>query len=119
LEPTLTRLPDDSAIANSALIRTAIDPSIDTLIPLKLVSKLVPGRTGKGIALTTVFRWAFRGCRGAKLQTILVGGQRYTTQLALDRFIAAINQSDSAHPISAITHEQQRRVEAALDFEGL
>jgi hypothetical protein len=88
------------------------------LIPLKAACRLIPGRTGKGIALTTIYRWALRGCRGVKLQTFLIGGGRYTSRRALDRFVAAINERPSDVPPIA-DRQRERDVEASLDREGL
>jgi len=101
--------------ANKALTSPLFD---ETLIPLKAACRLVPGRSAKGIAVTTIYRWALRGCRGTRLQTAMVGGQRYTSHEALDRFFAAINRPASGQ-ISSMGRQRQDRVEAALDSEGL
>jgi hypothetical protein len=90
----------------------------ETIISLKTVCRLVPGRTGKGLALTTVFRWSLRGCRGRKLETFLVGGQRYTTREALDRFIVGINERPGDAP-SKQSCRYQNDIEGALKREGL
>jgi len=44
-----------------------------------------------GVHVETVRRWASEGIRGARLDTWLIGGRRYTNRLAIDRFMRAIN----------------------------
>jgi len=66
-----------------------IDAISDELIPL---SKLpVPGRGGKRLNASTAWRWAERGCRGQKLETVLIGGSRFTSAGALRQFLSLIN----------------------------
>jgi hypothetical protein len=38
--------------------------------------------------LSTLMRWKSSGVRGVKLDTVLVGGRRYTSVEAIQRFIA-------------------------------
>lgn len=38
------------------------------------------------IDLTTAWRWAKRGVRGVVLETVTIGGRRYTTREAYRRF---------------------------------
>ncbi|MBX3427933.1 MAG: DUF1580 domain-containing protein [Pirellulales bacterium] len=65
---------------------------------------------GKGPS--TTWRWALRGCRGAKLETFLVGGTRYTTGPAFERFVAAINAAPTAIGGAKVATSRQR--EAAI-----
>jgi len=37
-------------------------------------------------------RWALEGSRGVKLESIRIGGFRYTSAEAVQRFIAAMNK---------------------------
>lgn len=41
----------------------------------------------EGVSVCTVWRWAQRGARGAKLETFAVGGRRYTSREAHERFV--------------------------------
>jgi hypothetical protein len=62
------------------------------LIPLHKATCLIPGRQGrKQVHANTLFRWCLHGVRGVKLRSVLVGGQRYTTQTWVDEFLAALN----------------------------
>jgi hypothetical protein len=80
-----------------------IDPEAEDLIPVKTVCNMFPGRSGKGLSVSTVWRWILYGRRSHKLASIFVGGQRFTSRQAVARFLAAINEE----PI-----QEQQRVEA-------
>jgi hypothetical protein len=45
----------------------------------------------QGVSVQTAWRWAQRGNRGQVLETISVGGRKYTTREAFARWISAIN----------------------------
>lgn len=57
-------------------------------IPLREVPNHLPQRRGKKIHYSTVYRWAMKGTRGRKLESTMIGGIRYTTMEALERFFA-------------------------------
>lgn len=48
--------------------------------------------TGKRPAVTTVWRWCLKGCRGVRLESVCIGGRRYVTIPAIERFINRSNQ---------------------------
>jgi len=37
--------------------------------------------------LSTLWRWYRRGVRGVRLETVVVGGRRFTSRAAIERFI--------------------------------
>ena len=82
----------------------SIDPDTETIITLGEACRAIPP---KGISPATMARWIQRGVRGAKLQTILIGGRRLTSREALARFFAAQNATES--PAPAITAKQRRK----------
>ncbi len=85
-----------------------IDTSSETLIPFSEARTAFPGR--KRLALQTLHRWRLPpGVRGVQLETCVVGGLRYTSRQAIDRFIAAQNCDEQ--PAPTIT-AKQRRVQA-------
>jgi hypothetical protein len=57
----------------------------------------------------TLWRWAFRGVDGVKLQSFKIGGRRYTTAEALDRFVACLNGPRAANepPVSSLREQQK------------
>ena len=73
-----------------------INLSRETLIPLTQAAKLIPGC---GVHISTLHRWRLRGIRGVRLETILIGGKRFTSVEAIDRFIAqtVIDRVDTSH----------------------
>ena len=64
-----------------------IDLQAETSVPFRDVPGLLPRRNGKKIHYRTVYRWATCGARGRVLESRLVGGIRYTTIAALNRFL--------------------------------
>ncbi len=73
------------------------------LITVTQAAKSIPTRPH----IATVWRWIERGCRGHRLQSWLIGGQRYTSLAAIEEFLQRIN-SDSARsaPMTAKTRER-------------
>jgi hypothetical protein len=45
----------------------------------------------QGVNVSTVWRWCRRGCRGHRLESFNVGGKRFTTVPAYQRWLANIN----------------------------
>ena len=82
----------------------AICTETETLIPFNAAREAFPG--GKRLALQTLHRWRLSGVRGTKLETILIGGSRFTSAEAIRRFVAAQNPAESAAP--GITGRQRK-----------
>ena len=59
----------------------------EQLIELSVLPGHLPRKKGKKIHISTIHRWRARGIRGHKLETILVGGVRYTSLEAVNRFL--------------------------------
>jgi hypothetical protein len=97
-----------------------IDPQKEELIPIKAVCGMFPGRSGKGISLSTVWRWIVRGQRGHKLASLVAGGQRYSSQEAVMRFLAELN-AETMYQGQPTASQQfaQARVEEELEAAGL
>lgn len=62
------------------------DFQAETTIPLAEVPKLLPRKNGKKVHYSTVYRWVTKGTRGRVLESMLIGGVRFTTVEALNRF---------------------------------
>ena len=92
-----------------------IDPFDSALIPLRKAASLCPpGRNGRARHVSTLYRWALRGVRNVRLQTICVGGVRYTTPEALRAFCAEISRGESQTlKNSDDAVERERRVQIA------
>ena len=59
------------------------------------------GRFGRQPNVATIWRWAVKGCRGVRLQTISLGRYRYTTEGALERFIDEMSAASIETNVSA------------------
>ncbi|HWB11540.1 MAG TPA: DUF1580 domain-containing protein [Pirellulales bacterium] len=96
-----------------------IDIGTETPLSLTEAAKFAPGRPH----LATVWRWCQRGVRGIKLETIVVGGRRFTTVEALERFITRTTAAANREPASVRTPRQRQRAieaaEAALARDGI
>ena len=76
------------------------DPFSEHLLSLSEAAAVMPGRP---VCRQTVYRWAFRGIRGIKLETWTVGGGRHTSREAIGRFLAALNAPSSSDVAAPIT----------------
>lgn len=77
-------------------------------IALKAAAAL-PGMEADHVHPKTVWRWATAGVRGVQLETVFVGGQRFTTREALSRFCEAV--TNRANAVLAVARKTgQRRI---------
>lgn len=92
-----------------------IDSRKEHLLTLSAAARDIPNRnSGRGVNVSTVWRWTLRGIRGVKLDTILVGGIRYTSHEAMQRFFAATTAAANGQAVLSRTADQrQKQIEAA------
>ena len=85
------------------------------LLTLSAAAREVPNRdSGRGVNVSTVWRWSLRGIRGVRLQTEMRGGIRYTSREALRRFFAATTAAANGEPVAVHnTANRQRQIEDA------
>jgi len=70
--------------------------------------------------VSTLYRWHRRGVRGIKLQTWLVGGRRYTTPDALEKFVVATTAAaDGETPPTRTPRQRDRAIHQAERDLGL
>jgi Protein of unknown function (DUF1580) len=87
-----------------------IDIANETLVEISEASKHIPGRPH----IATVYRWMMRGVRGGiKLETALVGGSRWTSVEAIQRFVDRLSgpREDASQPRTS--RQRQRAAEKA------
>ena len=96
-----------------------IDVFKENILTFSEAAKVLPrGRAGKKIHTCTLYRWASRGLRGIRLETIQVGGTTCTSQEALQRFFA--NLQEVFHPIQSHRIKQnQTRTNSIKEAERL
>ena len=103
----------------------SIEIRSEQLIPLQQLPSALPRNptTGRKVHMATIWRWVQRGCRGVRLETVLVGGVRYTSEEALQRFVERTTASaDGTLPTSSTPSTRRRAHERAcseLDGAGI
>ena len=101
------------------------DPSEEQPIPLTRVPKMVRWlprrRKGKRPHVSTIFRWALRGVRGIRLETIRIGGTLCTSEEALVRFFQRLSGEEPALPTktSRARRREIARAERELERAGI
>lgn len=90
----------------------SIDVDAETMLQFPAARNEFPGR--KTLSLATLHRWRLHGVKGAKLETCLIGGLRYTSREAINRFIAALNAGEQPGA-PAISKSQRRRQAETAD----
>lgn len=90
-----------------------IDTAKEILLSFSDLSSRLPRRPHT----STLHRWRLRGVRGVKLETILIGGRRYTSHEALERFFAATTAAASGETPPIRTPKQRDRAVAEAERE--
>jgi hypothetical protein len=80
-----------------------LDLTLEKAIPLQDVAKEIPGRGGRPLNFSTVWRWVLKGCRGpdgamVRLRAARIGGRWLTSQQALQEFLEALTPQLDAEP---------------------
>ena len=94
-----------------------IELSTETAITIAEVPLHIPKRHGRKVHYSTVYRWMTKGVRGRKLESLLIGGVRYTTIEALARFLKLTPQKPAALPESS--DDLSSAIESALQDAGV
>jgi hypothetical protein len=98
---------------------TMIDTTAEKMIRVGEAANHIPGHPH----VATVWRWALRGVRGVKLETVLVGAQRFTSHEAIERFIVATTAKANGESAPVRTPRQRERAidraEKELAAEGI
>jgi hypothetical protein len=76
-----------------------IDIHKETLVSLSELSHRLPGRPN----LSTLHRWRQRGIHGVTLETILIGGKRFCSLEAAQRFVDATTAVADGNDMSALS----------------
>lgn len=86
--------------------------TLESLTDLVRWDRIPRRRGGKKLHVSTLFRWASRGCRGVKLETVRVGGTLCSSRDALARFFERLSAADRGPEVADIRTPHQR--EAAI-----
>lgn len=101
-----------------------IDSAHETLISLADVPAQLPNRRGgRRPHVSCIYRWAQRGCKGVKLETLQCGGTKVTSLEALQRFFERLGPTAPGdQPPTRTTRQREhaiRRAERELDRQGV
>lgn len=93
-----------------------IDVTRDTLIRFRDLPSWSTEHLGKRIHPSTFQRWRLRGVRSVKLASILVGGERYTSEESLQSFFTTTTAVAEGRPVESIViaDKQQDAADAAF-----
>lgn len=93
-----------------------IDPSSEHLLTFAEAAKALP----HPVHISCLHRWRQRGVRGVRLETCMIGGRRYTSREALERFSAATTAAAEGKAQPARTPRQrQQAIEQAEREMGM
>ncbi len=70
-------------------------------------------------SVPTLWRWALHGLQGIQLETVKIGGRRYTSFEAIDRFSARLTGLRSPEGPNASVRRQQEMARAAEQTEAV
>lgn len=90
-----------------------IDIATETVIPIAEAPQHIPGRP----SLATVWRWVLNGTRAGKLESFLIGGRRFTSVEAIQRFAEQSTAAADGHTPPIRTSKQRDRAIAAAEAE--
>jgi hypothetical protein len=101
-----------------------LDLSIETPLPLKSATALVPpGRSGQRTHPSTLLRWIVRGAKApsgdrVRLEAVRLGGKWVTSREAIQRFAEQLTpRFDSERLRAPRTPAQRRRADERADRE--
>ena len=90
-----------------------IDLSTETVFPVTEAPKHIPGRPSQA----SVWRWVLHGVGGVKLESILIGGKRFTSAEAIQRFCDRRTAAANGDATPSRTPRQREREVAAAERE--
>lgn len=70
----------------------------DQLMSLPDAATYLGAITGRKPHVSTLWRWCQKGCRGVRLESICIGGKRFVTAAAIERFVEALTASGAGRP---------------------
>ncbi len=82
----------------------------------------LPKRNGKKVSISTIWRWAMKGCAGVRLESFQYGGTLATSREALQRFFDQVTAARRGAVIPTPNRSQRQRQRSAataiLDAAG-
>ena len=95
-----------------------IDSASESLVCLADVPSHLPDRRGgRRPHVSCIYRWAQKGVKGIRLETIQVGGTSCTSLEALQRFFERLTAARNGEPAPVRTSKQRRRATETANSE--
>jgi hypothetical protein len=98
-----------------AEVRMTINIYDEQLVPMTHAAKLLPCRPH----VSTLWRWRKIGVKGIRLETIAIGGTRFTSREALQRFADSITAAHRTPEGSSTRRRKIAQANAELDEAGI
>ncbi len=92
-----------------------ISTTSETLIEFRKIPAHLEKIGGKKVSLATCYRWVQTGIAGVHLETICIGGTRFSIIAAIDRFCQESTKAKRTRKKAATTgakHLKQRQIES-------
>lgn len=97
-----------------------IDVSKEHLLKLSELARLIPpGRNGRPVSPSTIFRWRSPGLRGVKLDAIRIGGAWLTSLEKYQAFCEELTRAELSTPAATDAESERGDIAETLDREGL
>lgn len=90
-----------------------IDLSNETVFPVTEAPKHIPGRPSQA----SVWRWVLKGIGGVKLESILIGGKRFTSEESIQRFCDRRTAAADGTITPVQTPRQRQRAIEQAEYE--
>jgi len=92
-----------------------IDTQSEELLSLAKLAREVPSRSGRGVQVSTIWRWCIKGCKGVRLESVVCGSIRFSSREALHRFFAATTAAADSitAPVTRTSKQRERAIAAA------
>lgn len=90
-----------------------INIETERLLTIAEAARSLPGRPH----IASVWRWVNRGIQGQRLESIKVGGKRFTSAEAIARFIDRTTAAADGEPVPTRTTRERERAIAAAERE--
>lgn len=88
-----------------------INVETETLVPISSAATMIPCHPPPSRA--TIWRWMLTGVRGRKLESIHIGGRRFTSEQAIARFLNP--QSEPTTTSQNMASQRKSQDQAAMD----
>lgn len=89
-----------------------LDPA--KFVPLSDVPAMLPARpNGRKVHISAVYRWASKGVKGVRLETVRIAGALFTTREAVEDFINAAAQPVEVRVVPDRLAERRQAIAAA------